>query len=112
MRKIKFKFWSPVSKEWINEALIEIGQNGEFLHLYCEEFIPCQFTGVLDNNGVEVYEGDIIRKETSHEDFTCAEVKWYSQENDFDWDGWSNDKFEFYNFEIIGNIYENPELLK
>ena len=66
-----------------------------------------QFTGLLDKNGKEIYEGDILkyRGKLSFNDPPFV-VEW--QNDDARWT-------EFYpsnNFEVIGNIYENPELLK
>ena len=69
-----------------------------------------QFTGLLDKNGREIYEGDVIKWIHKHGDFepteqvSTVEYQKYS-------DGWIG--YEVFNdAEIIGNLYENPELLK
>lgn len=76
-----------------------------------------QFTGLKDKNGKEIFEKDIV-------DFKGrkAIVKWHGSYASFIYefvDELQNRKTEwqplylsYYHFEIIGNIYENPELLE
>ncbi len=79
-----------------------------------------QFTGLLDKNGKEIYEGDIVKFEdvSGYKD-GCASVIWhedscgYYLENDDD--NIYDTLYDFtpsYQMEIIGNIHENPELLE
>ena len=75
-----------------------------------------QFTGLLDKNGKEIYEGDIIRYETLHYDpsegdspCSFSQVEYRGSSFVFDeglLDDWGADDIE-----VIGNIYENSELL-
>lgn len=59
-RKIKFRFWCPAGKAFIRDYKY----NGLVDELFDEKdfdtLIPQQFTGLIDKNGVEVYEGDLI----------------------------------------------------
>ncbi len=71
-----------------------------------------QFTGLLDKNGKEIYDGD-IRKETWY--FTSEPrngtqiMQWNENQACFEWEG--DNIPPFLGIEIIGNIYENPELI-
>jgi uncharacterized phage protein (TIGR01671 family) len=83
--------------------------------------ILMQYTGLKDKNGVEIYEGDILKNPDQgeleyHEDPINGQVVWW---NLLGWtlankDGsiWEDvDYLANYELEVIGNIYENPELL-
>ena len=76
-----------------------------------EDWKVIQFTGLHDKNGKEIYEGDIVR----HNDYgQISIVEW----SEGDWGWWMkhikhwNPKTQFDSStdEVIGNIYENPEL--
>lgn len=73
------------------------------------------FVGVCDQNGKEVYEGDILLIEDGEGEEYVSEVRKYgeidyiTQDTDYDLLSWVDG---FISFEVIGNIYDNPELLK
>jgi hypothetical protein len=88
-----------------------------------------QFTGLLGNNGKEIYEGDIVRYETDDGDVIRAEVIFENAEESKYLSGFTTTNFqdvtdEIYDedcrapegwtgeIEVIGNRFENPELLK
>ena len=87
---------------------------------YTESFTLLQFTGLRDKNGTEIYEGDIVK--TNHGNYEV-----YYDEPTFDLGngpyGMNYDNGDFYEgfntsghpwgeFEVIGNRWENPELLE
>lgn len=80
-----------------------------------------QFTGLYDKNGKEIYEGDVIRillrRHMEDSVFANAEIRFEGAAFWFDAPkvGFTDCNWHFYNQsdrEVIGNIYENPELLK
>lgn len=72
-----------------------------------------QFSGLLDKNGKEIYEGDIVKSfdENLTVFFNSTMGCWDLQYHGGDSIEMVDENGE-YDLEVIGNIYENPELLK
>ena len=82
-----------------------------------EDVTLMQYTGLKDRNGVEIYEGDIVGYTTNYYGKLRTDnkqtIKW---EDDMEHDGFgcplaTGFLLRGYDWEVIGNIYENPELL-
>ncbi|OAJ75303.1 hypothetical protein AYJ08_05195 [Brevibacillus sp. SKDU10] len=70
-----------------------------------------QYTGLYDKNGKEIYEGDIV---LSRSEPATGTVEFSYGSIIVDWHGPDIDDLRDYHefLEVIGNIYENPELLE
>ena len=69
-----------------------------------------QFTGLHDKNGKEIYEGDILQ--SHYGDGPIGEVMWNDEYACFDYRDENLGCYAKDMLQIIGNIYENPKLIK
>lgn len=121
MDRFKFRAWFKTAKnmsEVVSWNMREYFDN----HSEASEWILMQCTGLKDKNGKLIFEGDIVKEDAIMGDPTTYVVCWHiSAFKCF----YPNDYFEHDNpvdvlnwwidsrpVEVIGNIYENPELLK
>lgn len=105
-RDIKFRAWDEVGKQWIYLDLVDLVTNQLERQGFSSMRVVnwCRWTGLLDKNGKEIFEGDIVR---SNKGRTTRPVYWLEGQGLIGFN--ISSKFEC---EVIGNIYENPELLK
>jgi len=127
-RQLKFRVWNKATKRFFktdyNEHLsVAISVDGKTLYQNYvggdkeigKDVIIQQFTGLKDRHEKEIYEGDIVKaysEEFENENFTGKVIfddgSFLTWINKNDIRGvWSGDDIE-----VIGNIFENPELLK
>lgn len=120
-RPIKFRAWDGVTKKMYYNAEdgVTIDEStfsfGELARGGQDSIALMQFTGLLDKNGKEIYEGDVLRcAYTPDSGVTGVAVFETShgygiRDNKNAWQGQLGAKSSM---EIIGNIYENPSLIK
>ena len=126
-REIKFRAWDKNNKKWVGSvgfytqkysykpdstSIVSIG--------FPNEVVLMQYTGLKDKNGVEIYEGDILLGRfvldnvEDHVFLQLTDKEKKEQTKIFV----VEDIFYLYinpmpdDLEVIGNIYENPELLE
>lgn len=124
MREIKFRGKRIDSNEWVFFSLHDLAMNVGTVRAFglVRTDTISQYTGLKDKNGLEIYDGDILAY-TVLEDRSDGvdgifEVKWFEQ-------GWyepfgNSDEYDEYrpwsnpseDAEVVGNIYQTPEILK
>lgn len=135
-RIIKFRMWDTEKKGWllpefyhdtassmpIDDAFEKTSKHPKELILgsYSEnpKHILMQFTGLRDNNNKEIYEGDILLLdwEGNDDEPSKIEVGWHKDGGYFLDGEYGHDYIPClgssdFGYEVIGNIYENPDLL-
>ena len=133
MREIKFRAWHKTEKKMCEVTTIVLGKGAFLLGLkpdpgywadnkiyvhpvengrFCkwDEFELMQYTGLKDKNGKDIYEGDIVEfpENQLQVKYSCPAFCLQSLSNNL---VWHFDEMSSFG-EIIGNIHENPELIK
>jgi len=102
-REIKFRIWDKELGMMCWEDI-----NNTPIKKIFQDNILMQYTGLKDKQGKEIYEGDMVANKLNPKGF---EVKW-SKYGGFDFFCDGKNSQDGRNWKIIGNIYENPKLLK
>lgn len=122
MKENKFRAWDEEKKEWINPSQIAISaieghlmywisEKDIWVEYYTDKFIIMQYTLRKDKNGREIYEGDILKSKSEVPQFGNYTEKRYKDVYTLI-NSMSVFLFGHIEYEVIGNIYENPELLE
>lgn len=137
MRDIKFRAWDKARKQMIlDENILKIcflGKShtpnmivysdknisgyGEIDKRYCHNFELMMYTDIKDKNEKEIYEGDIIVHNNHKFEVVWDSTRFIGLDNDRSGKGYccyvdSCYKDGSSSIEVIGNIYESPELLE
>ena len=120
-RPIKFRVWDHILSEWIKSDQLVLRPNGSVTDgsiLIDSKYIQFN-TGLTDSNDDPIYEGDIIidnqkqkyeiifdENHARYDLKVCGENKLRGQTS------YGTEIYEKKHIEVIGNIFENPELLK
>lgn len=122
MREIKFRAWDNENKRWwpnievYSDGTYNVGEvEDSYSGLIYSEQKPTlqQFTGFKDTNDKDIFEGDILEDNEYPDDGISRDVVIWSEElGRWTTHEWSIDGEEFEGCEVVGNIHENPEILK
>jgi uncharacterized phage protein (TIGR01671 family) len=106
-REIKFRAWHKTANEML------IGSNYDIFRWQNEgqDIIIMQSTGLTDKNGKEIYEGDILKGSYTNPLLVVYDNGAFCFENNLQVGNDRLHQMRTEKLEIIGNIYETPELL-
>lgn len=118
MREIKFRIWDKVNKAMVKVVEMDFfrrrmyftADNKYYSERSLDDVILMQYTGLKDKNREEVYEGDIVKNDyRGIGTVSICETDAYLVKNNLKQICYPLQNVKV---EVIGNIYENPELLE
>lgn len=124
MREIKFRAWNEVEEKMYNwYEFLNTNMKNTFIAPESTAIILMQYTRLKDKNEKEIYEGDIVKYDEfwegdCHYNSGVGQILWDDEETGFYLTAKDTSFIDLFNLtrnldaEVIGNIYENPELLE
>ena len=122
VREIKFRAWWEKGKTMF--PFVAVHQTGDACFggawYRAEDVVLMQYTGLSDKENKRIYEGDVVAEVIDGERGDMYVIEWSRDGNHSYYAGYRTDDrsletemqlFELGALEILGNIYENPELL-
>lgn len=123
MKIIKFRVWDIEEKQWMKEDIsLSYNFDGSRNNYRADGLASsgihfCQFTGLYDENDVEIYEGDLVEDEDRNIGKVCFEAGMFIIGTSKYTDHYKN-IYEFFNhhtdantsLKVIGNFYENKDM--
>lgn len=108
-REIKFRIWDKINRMWLRRFNVNLFDIGDLPNVEL-----MQYTGVKDKNGKEIYERDIVILNDTEEENRCVVKYKYGSyiliDGDLREDLSNVESHKF--LEVVGNIYENKNLLE
>lgn len=127
-RSIKFRIYDTLRKRWLHDTEHAVSLFGETIllgellsygddktHVKVDEIqylVPQEFTDLHDKNGKEIFEGDIIKISTDPESHVVITTAYIDPPGSGHYGSEHLLENNFEGCEIIGNIFDDPELLK
>jgi len=130
-RELKFRIWDKTGRKWADKmGFYQDGELGDFSECFHnsagqngEYFVAQQYTGLKDKNGREIYEGDLLGQHLNFYSVVMPnyfEVYWNHLSAKFETSVHQNHSkmvavypvcaSDFFQMEVVGNIFENPDL--
>ncbi len=117
MRTIKFRAWDKNKEKMIYPGQTAIWSrhakvsSGDLIDWFEDEDLM-EFTGLKDKNGKEIYEGDLLKRDKRKKRISVAKFSGGMFLFSIVGEPYFDYPFDARKFEVVGNLYENPELLK
>lgn len=125
MREILFRGKTVNNERWVYGSYLSKFDNDDFADTMIEKGTMfsfaidgkslCQFTGMYDKNNIRIFEGDILKTTNSNCEIWFVDYKktaFCANQSNSNYSCVLDDFMDYSHVEVIGNIHDNPELLK